>query len=279
MKKILAILLAVIVLAALGGTAFVWSGVYNIAASSQHTQPVYSLLERTMHQSVRLRASAIEPPALNVPGMFERGAACYRAHCEQCHGGPGVAQHAFALGMQPLPGPLVNAPSRWEARDVYWIIVHGITMSGMPAWKYRLHDSDIWSTVAFVERMPLLSAVQYRDVMAQVQASSCGTLPHAAVAPPPAAGDAARGKLALSQYGCNGCHLIPGITGSVVHVGPPLGGIARRQLIGGRVANTQDNMILWLRDPQAVDRLTTMPNLGVTERDARDITSYLATLL
>ncbi len=83
----------------------------------------------------------------------------------------------------------------------------------------------------------------------------------------------------MSQYGCNGCHRIPGITGAEVDVGPPLAGIARRQLIAGQIANTPETMVRWIRNPQNVDALTAMPNLGVTEHDARDIAAFLATLL
>lgn len=281
-RTILVTTAALGLVAATGAVAFVWSGVYDVSASSQHTQPVYSLLERAMQRSVQLRATDIRVPALDAPGMIARGAACYRSHCEQCHGAPGVAQQHFALGMQPLPGPLVNASARWKAPEVYWIIEQGITMSGMPAWRYRLSQADLWSIVAFVEQMHLLSAMQYRETMARVQDQRCETLQsNGAVAPAGVAadGNAARGRAALSQYGCNGCHRIPGITGAEVNVGPPLAGIARRQLIAGRLANTADNMSRWLRDPQNVDPLTTMPNLGVTEGDARDIASYLATLL
>jgi cytochrome c1 len=37
-------------------------------------------------------------------------------------------------------------------------------------------------------------------------------------------------------------------------------------------------MIQWLRNPQAVDDKTAMPNMNVTEKDARDIAAYLYTL-
>jgi mono/diheme cytochrome c family protein len=280
-RTILATVAALGLIAAAGAVALVWSGAYNVAASSQHTQPVYSLLERAMQQSVQLRANDIRVPPLNAPDMIARGAACYRSHCEQCHGGPGVAQQHFALGMQPLPGPLVNAPTRWKAPEVYWIIEQGITMSGMPAWRYRLSESDMWSIVAFVEQLHLLSATQYRATMERVQDERCDTLQNSQsiASNGDAGGDASRGRSALSQYGCNGCHRIPGITGSHVNVGPPLAGIARRQLIAGRLANTADNMTRWLRDPKKIDPLTTMPALGVTEHDARDIAAYLATLL
>ena len=71
MSKTFALLLALLIVTVVGALAFVWSGVYNIAASSPHTQAVYSLLETTMQRSVRLRARSIEPPALDVPGVFE----------------------------------------------------------------------------------------------------------------------------------------------------------------------------------------------------------------
>jgi cytochrome c len=42
--------------------------------------------------------------------------------------------------------------------------------------------------------------------------------------------------------------------------------------------NTPENMFRWLQNPPAVDPLTAMPNLGVTEADARDMAGYLYTL-
>jgi cytochrome c len=91
-------------------------------------------------------------------------------------------------------------------------------------------------------------------------------------------GDAARGRELIRQYGCGTCHTIPGVTGANGLVGPPLGGIASRSYIGGVLPNAPDNMLRWLHDPRAVDPLTAMPNVGVTESDARHIAAYLYTL-
>lgn len=91
-------------------------------------------------------------------------------------------------------------------------------------------------------------------------------------------GDPARGRLALTQYACQACHVIPGITGSDVHVGPPLEGLASRAMIAGSLPNTPDNLVRWIRDPQAVDPQTAMPDMGVSEEHARDMAAYLATL-
>ncbi len=277
MSRIVVALLIALVVAAVAATVFVWSGIYNIAASSPHTQPVYSLLEMTMQQSVRLRARDAQPPALDAPGLFERGAACYQHRCELCHGAPGVAQNDIALGMQPVPGPLVNANKRFNTRELYWITRNGITMSGMPAWKLQLSEGDTWALVAFIERLPQLTPAAYRQLMASRRDERCSIDEQQAGGD--RAGDVGRGRFAVSQYGCHGCHRIPGITGAKVDVGPPLGGIARRQLIAGQIANTPETMVRWIRNPQDVDALTAMPNLGVTEHDARDIAAFLSTLL
>ena len=58
----------------------------------------------------------------------------------------------------------------------------------------------------------------------------------------------------------------------------PLAGMARRGLIAGRLSNTRENMVTWLRAPQKVDPHTAMPDLRVTEADAHDIAAYLDTL-
>ncbi|VTU31611.1 putative bifunctional cbb3-type cytochrome c oxidase subunit II/cytochrome c [Variovorax sp. PBS-H4] len=259
--------------AAAGAAAVVYGGLYNVAATSQHMQPVHTLLETAMRQSVRLRARGIEVPRLDDPQLVMRGAACFSAKCQQCHGAPGVAQGDIGKSMQPLPGPLVDARHHWKAQELYWVTKHGIKMSGMPAWEYRLAEEDLWAVVAFLERLPDLTAREYAEQTDRP--STCGPGEPATTA---TLGDARRGARALHQYACNACHSIPGVTGSSVHVGPPLDGIARRTMIGGRLANTPDNMVRWLRRTHEVDPRTAMPEMGVTEQDARDIAAYLSTL-
>jgi cytochrome c1 len=49
-------------------------------------------------------------------------------------------------------------------------------------------------------------------------------------------------------------------------------------MLGGVLPNSPENMARWLRAPQAFAPLTAMPNLDMSERDARDIAAFLATL-
>jgi cytochrome c len=61
-------------------------------------------------------------------------------------------------------------------------------------------------------------------------------------------------------------------------VGPPLTSIARRMYLAGHIQNTPENMMKWIRNPHAYDEKTAMPEMGVTDRDSRDIVAYLYTL-
>jgi mono/diheme cytochrome c family protein len=208
--------------------------------------------------------------------MVLRGATCFHAKCAQCHGAPGVSQGDIGKSMQPLPGPLVDATQNFHPRELYWITRHGIRLSGMPAWEFRLTDGEIWDVVAFLQRLPKLTPQAYA-AMAQGQGdiTSCGRDVNAALTRMP---DAVRGKQALYQYACSACHTIPGVTSSSPNVGPPLGGIASRTLIAGKLSNTQENMVRWLRSPNEVKPHTAMPNLQVAHEDAADMAAYLATL-
>ena len=91
-------------------------------------------------------------------------------------------------------------------------------------------------------------------------------------------GDAARGRHAIAEYGCGACHVIPGIKGADGLVGPPLERWSRRSFIAGAVPNTPDQLVRWIQAPQAVEPGTAMPDLGVTERESRDIAAYLSSL-
>ena len=92
------------------------------------------------------------------------------------------------------------------------------------------------------------------------------------------AGDREAGRVALAAYGCHSCHTIPGVIGANSLVGPPLNGWAERAYIAGSLPNEPTHLIAWIQYPQAIEPGTAMPNLGVTEEDAANMSAYLYTL-
>jgi cytochrome c2 len=91
-------------------------------------------------------------------------------------------------------------------------------------------------------------------------------------------GEPWRGREAMQRYGCTSCHTIPGVPGAVGLVGPPLDHIASRAYIAGHVPNTPANMMRFLANPHGTDRQTVMPEMGIPDRDVRDLAAYLYTL-
>ena len=119
-----------------------------------------------------------------------------------------------------------------------------------------------------------MTAADYARLVKQAGVSTVAAGPEA----PISAGDAGNGILAMQQYACVTCHRIPGIVGAVAHVGPPLHGVAGRTYLAGRLPNSRENMVRWIRDPKSVSPTTLMPDLGVTEQHARDMVAYLYSL-
>ena len=95
---------------------------------------------------------------------------------------------------------------------------------------------------------------------------------------PVAAEQRGRAQALLAQYQCGSCHHIPGVPSSLAGAGPSLSGFGRRSYIAGQVPNTPESLQRWLQDPPALVPGATMPRLGVSERDARDIAGYLLSL-
>lgn len=89
---------------------------------------------------------------------------------------------------------------------------------------------------------------------------------------------AIRGEQVIAEKSCGSCHTIPGVRGARGLVGPPLFFFSRRTMIAGELPNTPDNLVRWIRSPESVEPATAMPNLGLTETEARDVVSYLYTL-
>ena len=107
-----------------------------------------------------------------------------------------------------------------------------------------------------------------------VMAAGCGKSPVMSVE----GGNAGRGKQLIQDYGCVACHAIPGIPHHGSNVGPPLTAMGKRVYVGGVLPNVPDQLVRWLRNPAAVDPRTAMPNVGLSEAEAKDIASYLYTL-
>lgn len=165
MKYIKATLVLLLVFA-LGGAAFVWSGRYNPGADSPHWRITYALIDAARERSVEHYASAIAVPAnLDDPQLILKGAGQYAAMCVGCHLAPGRKDSEMHPGLYPLPPNLSEASV--DPREAFWVIKHGLKMSAMPAWGMSHDDATIWSMVAFLRKLPGMTPGQYQELVAQ----------------------------------------------------------------------------------------------------------------
>jgi len=91
-------------------------------------------------------------------------------------------------------------------------------------------------------------------------------------------GNVARGEQVIVQYKCGSCHTIPGIRDANGVFGPPLNELARRSIIAGDFPNEPNILVRWLKNPTSMKPATAMPDLGLSEQQARDTAAYLETL-
>lgn len=164
MRTVLLTLAVVVLLAGLGGLAFVYSGIYNVAATVPHNALSFWLLNTASDRSIQNRAARIEAPDLRQPGLVERGAILYREECVRCHGAPGIGMDPIGRGLEPLPPRLEENARHWSPEALFWIVKHGIKMTGMPAWGPSYDDDDIWALVAFMQEMPGMMPRRYRGL-------------------------------------------------------------------------------------------------------------------
>lgn len=88
-------------------------------------------------------------------------------------------------------------------------------------------------------------------------------------------GNAERGRALIADHGCATCHSIPGERGPLAHVGPPLTQFSRRTNIGGSLPNRPDVLVRFLMNAPRELPGTGMPDLDLSEAEARDIAALL----
>jgi cytochrome c553 len=151
----------------LAGLLVSFSGLVSVAASSGHLPPVSWFLHWTLQNAVRTQSLGIEPPPdldLDDRALVRRAAGHFASSCAPCHGGPEQVQNPVVLEMTPAPPSLAEKVPQWRARELFWIVKHGVKFSGMPAWPAPARDDEIWAMVAFLRALPDMDATRYREL-------------------------------------------------------------------------------------------------------------------
>jgi mono/diheme cytochrome c family protein len=165
MKKWIIATTSIILLLILGAAAFIYGGVYNVAATDPHWRIVYQLIDTIRVRSIKAHAAGIQTPAgLDADDKIVMGTDHYAAHCAVCHGAPGVPKGEIAQGLYPQPADLAESAKTYQPNELFWILKNGIKMTGMPAWSDH-GDDELWATVAFLQKLPGMTEEEYAKLV------------------------------------------------------------------------------------------------------------------
>jgi mono/diheme cytochrome c family protein len=167
MRTVIASIIIAGLLVLLGGFAAIYAGLYDVAATEPHWPVTHWLMETARIRSIKAHAAGIQvPPGLDDPAKVLTGVEHYAAHCAVCHGAPGVLKGDIARGLYPPPPDLAKTAPLYNPGELFWVVKHGIKMTGMPAWSDH-SDEELWATVAFLNKLPGMNEQEYaRLVMA-----------------------------------------------------------------------------------------------------------------
>jgi thiosulfate dehydrogenase len=175
---ILGILLGLVGIA--GGVYCYFSSGRAPVATSAPPMPFEKNLARVGLRAYLERLPHPEPQVPADEPSLLAGAKVYRENCAICHGLPGEPKTVIAQGMFPTPPQLfegmgVTDDDAWES---YWKVENGIRMSGMPGFKGRLTEKQIWQVSVLVKNADKIPAPVKNELV--------GTAPAAAAVAPPA---------------------------------------------------------------------------------------------
>lgn len=161
LRTVLFTLAAVVVIA----LAICYGGFFNMAGDDHHWGMTAGVIETLRDRNIARQArDVVVPKDLADEKLIANGAGEYAEMCTGCHLAPGMKDTELRAGLYPMPPNLAEQGARRPAAEQFWVVKHGLKMTGMPAWGLTHDDERIWSMVAFLQKLPSLSAEQYREL-------------------------------------------------------------------------------------------------------------------
>jgi len=97
----------------------------------------------------------IPPPPADMQTSIEEGDKLFGTECAACHGLDGQKLTDAGRWMYPRAADLaLPAVQQYSDRELFWIVKHGIRLSGMPAFGKVESDEHIWNLVHYVRTLP-----------------------------------------------------------------------------------------------------------------------------
>lgn len=163
MKILLSVVLTLVALLVLS-LIFIYSGWYDVSAMNEESGMMKWVLNNTKNNSIESRSKNISVPDLNDSSMLKEGFEHYKEMCVSCHGAPGNEETELTKALNPPAPYLAEVAKEIDPKELFWITKNGIRMTGMPAWGKTHSDEKIWAIVAFIKKLPQITAEDYNNM-------------------------------------------------------------------------------------------------------------------
>jgi plastocyanin/mono/diheme cytochrome c family protein len=153
-RVVAAVVLGLLVVA--GALLYVFAGSGALSADRRPGRLEEAVARRLVRLSIpSAGASATNPFAAG--DAWRDGLDHFGDHCAMCHGADGRGAE-LGRSMYP-PAPDLSSPSIQQFTDaqLFSIIQHGVSWTGMPAFQSTHSPEDTWKLVAFIRRVPRLT--------------------------------------------------------------------------------------------------------------------------
>jgi mono/diheme cytochrome c family protein len=172
MKRWLVRILATV--GALAMAALIGGGIYfaSVVRAGFAARDTPSALEARVARAARSlavpsRAKSLQSPLPPSEDVVAKGRDHWADHCALCHANDGSGNTPIGKNLYPkAPDMRAAATQALSDGELYYIILNGIRLSGMPAWGQAGHEDDeeSWALVAFIRHLPKLGPDEIRKM-------------------------------------------------------------------------------------------------------------------
>lgn len=155
MKKIVLGFVAALAVIPIGGIAYFALGFSPIRADAKPSALETTVLRAAVRASVRRSAAGVPSPPAASDDDKVAGGKLYVLGCQGCHGELG-GPYQEDNDLYPSPPQLPHAGTQYSEPELYWIVKHGVRMTGMSAYGPFYSEKELWSLAAFLRRIDKL---------------------------------------------------------------------------------------------------------------------------
>lgn len=139
-------------------------GYVNFAADQEAPALEKRIAMAASDASVERRAPAMQNPLAVSDDTLVAGAKLYRDNCSGCHGSSANPDAALGHNFNPPAPQFMADPAEMPENENFYIIQHGIRWTGMPAWKSKFNDTQIWQVVTFIKHLDKLPPAAEKEI-------------------------------------------------------------------------------------------------------------------